>query len=203
MVFDSDPCWSISNKTFHVVLSKLYRAHYVVTNCFQQSIITLAMLFDPTLNRGRLFKNSDLRLRQSLQLCEDLEGLIELLQRFEEKGNEMAFGKAVTAVNRFRRETMQFLMYSDWPQFESFCKNLTASNDPDLKNVFHQFRCYLETLLGQVRMRGVLAGAFNPQVEQRDNNSYEAIYQDSFAQSAALMDADNVETVWGNLAMTV
>jgi hypothetical protein len=50
-------------------------------------------------------------------------------------------------------------MYSDWPQFESFCERIkVASTDiPRLVEVLHQFQCYLETLLSQVRMRAVLA----------------------------------------------
>jgi hypothetical protein len=53
------------------------------------------------------------------------------------------------------------LMYSDWPQFESVCGQLEAKHDPkQLTAVLHQIRCYLETLLGQVRMRAVLANVF-------------------------------------------
>jgi hypothetical protein len=50
-------------------------------------------------------------------------------------------------------------MYSDWPQFESFCERIkvAAPSPLELEPVLHQFRCYLETLLGQVRMRAVLA----------------------------------------------
>jgi hypothetical protein len=56
---------------------------------------------------------------------------------------------------------MELLMYSDWPQFECFCERFDMqSNALELKTVLHQFRCYLETLLGQVRMRAVLANVF-------------------------------------------
>jgi hypothetical protein len=56
---------------------------------------------------------------------------------------------------------MELLMYSDWPQFESACQQINPQHDSQqLGAVLHQFRCYLETLLSQVRMRAVLANVF-------------------------------------------
>jgi hypothetical protein len=55
---------------------------------------------------------------------------------------------------------MECLMYSDWPQFEGFCEKIKVIESPELESVLHQFRCYLETLLGQVRMRAVLTDVF-------------------------------------------
>ena len=71
-LFDSGPRGSFSDKTAQVVVGKLYRAHDILTNCLQQSTITLAMVFDPELIGAKLFNNSELRHRQSLQLCQDL-----------------------------------------------------------------------------------------------------------------------------------
>ena len=43
------------------------------------------MVFNPELNGAKLFNNSDMRFRQSLQLCEDLGQLIELVSASEEQ----------------------------------------------------------------------------------------------------------------------
>jgi hypothetical protein len=50
-------------------------------------------------------------------------------------------------------------MYSDWQQFEGFCERiqLTETSSMELEPLLHQSLCYVETLLGQVRMRSVLA----------------------------------------------
>lgn len=58
-------------------------------------------------------------------------------------------------------------MYSDWPQLKSFCEriNFAIATQRDLASVLHEFRCYVETLLGQVRMRAVLASSCNLQPE--------------------------------------
>ncbi|HYJ88581.1 MAG TPA: hypothetical protein VEW46_21115 [Pyrinomonadaceae bacterium] len=158
-VFESDSRRSLSDKTTHVILSKVHRAHDVLTNCLQQSTISLAMVFDRSLVGAKLFDNSDMRYRQSLQLCQDLLTLRQLVENFEEQAGELALTNLTSGITKFRNESMECLMYSDWPQFESFCETIkVASTDfPRLVEVLHQFQCYLETLLSQVRMRAVLA----------------------------------------------
>ena len=158
-VFESDSRGPLSDKTAHVILSKVHRAHDVLTNCLQQSTISLAMVFDSSLVGAKLFDNSDMRYRQSLQLCQDLLTLRQLVEDFEEKAGDLALAGLTAGITKFRNESMECLMYSDWPQFESFCERIkVASTDfPSLVEVLHQFQCYLETLLSQVRMRAVLA----------------------------------------------
>ncbi|MEP6742453.1 MAG: hypothetical protein ABJB61_08130 [bacterium] len=157
-VFESP---ATSGEKSHIVVGRLYRAHDILTNCLQQSTITLAMVFNSDLDGTKLFNNSDMRFRQSLQLCEDLAQLTQLLEAAEENQTETAFASLAEGIQKFRNESMELLMYSDWPQFESFCARIDSQNDvQQLNAVLHQFRCYLETLLGQVRMRAVLASVF-------------------------------------------
>jgi len=158
-VFEANPSPSGERSKTHAITGRLYRAHDVLTNCLQQSTITLAMVFDPELNGAKLFNNSDMRFRQSLELCEDLAQLIQLVEAAEK--NQAVFGPLSEGIQKFRNESMELLMYTDWPQFEGFCERFDTQDDAaQLNTVLHQFRCYLETLLGQVRMRAVLANVF-------------------------------------------
>jgi len=161
-VFESEQRGTSTPQTSHVVVGKLYRAHDLLTNCLQQSTITLAMVFDPELEGSRLFNNSDMRYRQSLQLCEDLAALSQLLDTCGNTLDECSLKNLSAGIEKFRDESLECLMYSDWPQFESFCENIKVAGTSwlDLDPVLHQFRCYVETLLGQVRMRAVLANVF-------------------------------------------
>lgn len=170
-VFDSGPGGSSSDKTVQVVMGKLYRAHDVLTNCLQQSTITLAMVFDPELVGAKLFNNSDIRYRQSLQLCQDLTELIQLTENSEKMNEGPTLSTLINRIERFHSESMECLMYSDWPQFESFYERIESSKTQpsELEKVLHQFRCYLETLLGQVRMRNVLADVFPLGIGEEDN----------------------------------
>ncbi len=160
-------------KTAHLRVGQLYRAHDVLTNCLQQSTITLAMMFDSDLVGARLFNNSDMRYRQSLQLCTDLADLLQLIDRSEKNLDGAAIGQLAAGIEKFRNESLECLMYSDWPQFESFCERIkiASGSSPELEAVLHQFRCYLETLVGQVRMRAVLANVYPVQFGAQDNFS--------------------------------
>ena len=163
-VFEPDRRSEKVEQTAHVVVGKLYRAHDVLTNCLQQSTITLAMMFDSDLVGARLFNNSDMRYRQSLQLCADLSALLQLIDSSEKSHDGATLGMLAAGIEKFRNESLECLMYSDWPQFESFCEriNVASGSSSELEPVLHQFRCYLETLLGQVRMRAVLANDYPP-----------------------------------------
>ena len=192
-VFETGQRAATAEKTAHVLVGKLYRAHDVLTNCLQQSTITLAMMFDPELVGTRLFNNSDMRYRQSLQLCEDLSALLRLVETSEKTSDAPALAALAAGIEKFRNESLECLMYSDWPQFESFCERikLAGTSSLELEPVLHQFRCYLETLLGQVRMRAVLANVFpirfgtdegvSSPVEGGDNSTQSPHVWDMFA----------------------
>jgi hypothetical protein len=198
-VFDSVPGESFEDKPAQVVVGKLYRAHDVLTNCLQQSTITLAMVFDSQLVGAKLFNNSDIRYRQSLQLCHELSELIELVENSERIGSTLTL---TDRIERFRFESMECLMYSDWPQFESFCERVGSAKtqSPELETVLHQFRCYLETLLGQVRMRNVLADVFPLGIGEEANcgvlttlAGHSASFSDSF-------QAQHEDIAWNEVA---
>jgi hypothetical protein len=198
-VFDRGPGLSFTDKPPQVVVGKLFRAHDVLTNCLQQSTITLAMLFDSNLIGAKLFNNSDIRYRQSLQLCHELSELIELVDNSEKASVGTAFRNLKYRIERFRNESMECLMYSDWPQFESFCERINVSKDQsvEMETILHQFRCYLETLLGQVRMRNVLADVFPLGIGEEDNCGVLttlAKNSASFSESFPSQDEDGVSS---------
>ena len=172
-----------------VVVGKLFRAHEVLTNCLEQAIISLAIMFDPELVGAKLFNNSDLRQRQSVQLCEDLSTLMKLVDACCETRGAPAFADLIAGIEKFHNESMEHLRYSDWAECESFCKRIQLRpKSLDLEPVFHQFRCYLETLLGQVKMRAVLANVFPIEFGAEDIPQLSSAAQNSFTQSLSSTD---------------
>jgi hypothetical protein len=193
-VFDTTPRTSAISNNSHAVVGRLYRAHDVLTNCLQQSAITLAMVFDPELDGTKLFNNSDMRFRQSLQLCEDLGQLIQLVSASEGNLRQTECDALLEGIQKFRNESMELLMYPDWPQFEALCERIDPQQEPlQLPDVLHQFRCYLETLLGQVRMRAVLANVFP--LGFGDNHFS--------CPSSGRMQLEDCEPDWNRLAVAV
>jgi hypothetical protein len=114
---------------------------------------------DPTLDGTKLFDNCDTRYRQSIQLCEDFSMLLELVDACAGSRKESALANLRARIDLFRNESLECLMHSDRPEFEAFYEKISAAETSrlELESVLHQFSCYLETLLGQVRMRAVLA----------------------------------------------
>jgi hypothetical protein len=160
-VFESPIDVQPSNEQQHMLIGKLIRSYDLLTNCLQQSTITLAGVFDCSFIDSKLFTNSDERLRESLQLCAALSELLQSVERTEQQLDHQSCALLNSALSVFRADSMQFLMYSDWPEFESFCERIgaAAENIASEAALLHQFHCYLETLLGQVRMRAVFADA--------------------------------------------
>ena len=119
-VFENQPRGA--DATPQVVVGQLFRAHDLLTNCLQQSTISLAITFDRKLDGTKLFDDSDSRYRQSIQLCEDLSILLKLVEACGGRREGTAFASLAERVEAFRNESLEFLMYSDWPQFEGFCQ---------------------------------------------------------------------------------
>jgi hypothetical protein len=207
-VFETAPQTAASESSqipdAHVVVGKLYRAHDVLTNCLQQSTISLAIMFDEDLIGAKLFNNSDRRFRQSLQLCQDLAALIQLVETAEQNCVESSLLGLSAGIEKFRNDSMECLMYSDWPQFEGFCEQINAgvSETAELEHVLHQFRCYLETLLGQVRMRAVLTEVFPIQFGADNISQFRALGDERPAQFSNSFDQQEKDATWKeNLAL--
>jgi len=148
-----------ANQPRELVISKLVHCHGMLTNCLQQSTVTLAQVFEPNFSGAHFFKNSDARLQESLLLCRDLSDLIRSVRECEARLDKASRKYIIDRVIKFRDETMQFLMYKDWDEYERFAEEIALSmgDSRKLAHVLHAFQCYLETLVGQVRLRAVLA----------------------------------------------
>ena len=185
-----------------VVVGQLFRAHDLLTNCLQQSTISLAITFDSGLDGTQLFDNSDMRYRQSIQLCEDISKLLELVEACSGNREEPAFAKLSARVEQFRSESLEYLMYSDWPQFESFCEKIRLTETPELESVLHQFQCYLDTLFGQIRNRAVLANIFPIQFGGNDTAPWPTVADEpGAAPASAEPQAETAD--WNPLAVAV
>ena len=159
-VFEDDLRDLSSEDTHEITQAKIADAHRILTNCLQQSIITLAQVFDPRLDGRQLFDNSQARLKQSLLLCKDLWTMLNLVRRAKRNFDADLINQVVDCVKAFRNGSMHYLMYRDWGHFERIVEQLECSLRGEIESgpVLHQFLTYLETLLGQVKLRAVLGG---------------------------------------------
>jgi hypothetical protein len=161
-IFERELVRGVTEHSIPIVYGKILHAHGLLTNCFQQSTITLLQVFNPSLDASKLFNDYELRLQQSLILCKDLSSLMRFV-RLAQANDDPDVLRSVTArILEFRDGSMQYLMYKDWRGYESLALEVITAveNNLDPKPLLHRFICYLEVLYGHVKMRAVLADEF-------------------------------------------
>jgi hypothetical protein len=139
--------------------SALTRAYGLLQNCFQQSALTLIQVFNPALDGDELFEEYKTRGEQSLILRRELVMLLQKVRGITKESGVLQILNVINSLKRFRQETMHFLMYRDWEEFEAFVDEITTTYDEagNLDPVLHKFATYLETLINHVNMRTVLS----------------------------------------------
>jgi hypothetical protein len=161
-VFERELVRGVTEQSIPIVYGKILHAHGLLTNCFQQSTITLLQVFNPGLDASKLFNDVELRLQQSLILCKDLSSLMRFVRLAQAKDDPDVLRSVTARILEFRDGSMQYLMYKDWRGYESLALEVITAVENNLnpKPLLHRFICYLEVLYGHVKMRAVLADEF-------------------------------------------
>ena len=161
-IFERELVRGVTEQSIPIVYGKILHAHGLLTNCFQQSTITLLQVFNPDLDASKLFNDVELRLQQSLVLCKDLSSLMRFVRLAQANADPDVLRSVTARILEFRDGSMQYLMYKDWRGYESLALEVITAieNNLDSKPLLHRFICYLEVLYGHVKMRAVLAEAF-------------------------------------------
>jgi hypothetical protein len=161
-IFERELVRGITEQSIPIVYGKIMHAHGLLTNCFQQSTITLLQVFKPGLDPSTLFNDVELRLQQSLILCKDLSSLMRFVRLAQANDDPNVMREVTTRILEFRDGSMQYLMYKDWRGYESLALEVITAieNNLDPKPLLHRFICFLEVLYGHVKMRAVLADKF-------------------------------------------
>jgi hypothetical protein len=175
-VFERELTSDIRNKSIPVVYGKILHAHGLLSNCFQQTFITLLQMLNPKVDPLNLFGDFEERLRQSLLLCNELSALMRIVKQAESQPTPDILQKVLEKSLEFRDGSMQYLMYRDWRGYEHHSLALITSIESDLdsKSLLHQFGCYLEVLYGHVKMRAVIRDLF-PQSEDESDGEMEQV----------------------------
>ena len=159
-VFEHELALASADTDSKLILGKVRRAHGLLQNCFQQSTIILAQVFDPQIDGPAIFNNLEGKREESLQLSAELRELVRLASRAEKDAKPSSIKTLIERLKRFRDSTMHYLMYRDWETYEQFYEELaTAINQEETEQVLHRLASYLETLYSHVRMRSALGAS--------------------------------------------
>jgi len=161
-IFERELVRGVTEHSTPIVYGKILHAHGLLTNCFQQSTITLLQVFNPQIDATLLFNDVEARLKQSLVLCKDLSSLMRFVRLSQANSDPDVLRTVVDRILEFRDGSMHYLMYKDWRGYESLALEVITAieNNLDPKPLLHRFLCFLEVLYGHVKMRAVLAENF-------------------------------------------
>lgn len=130
----------------------------LLNDSFRQSLIGFARLLDPAIEAHDIFPVFREKLDSSIILRRDLWELLQDVQAAEQSVETYPLENLTAKLTKFVQTSMRHLMYKDWETFERFVEEILRTNSKkDLTPILHRFGAYLETLFGQVKMRGVLA----------------------------------------------
>lgn len=157
-VFGRELAGLVSLRQSPVIYTKVENAHGLLRDSFQQTLIALIQVFDPTLDGSLFLQFFHDRLEQSLSLRRDLWMLLQLVLQAEKDRDRRPLAPLLERLDAFRVGSLRFLMYKDWEAFERFVAEVQAARGAvELTPVLHRFGTYLEALFGQINMRTVLA----------------------------------------------
>jgi len=139
------------------VRARVENSHGILKDCFQQSVVQLAQVFDPSVAGRDIFPDFTAKLEQSVQLRDGLGRLIKAVREFQARKEEGATVRLKEAISRFYDTNMKFLMYRDWSGFELFfIEILKCTSLPALILISHRFETFLVTLYREVQKRSIL-----------------------------------------------
>jgi len=137
----------------------------ILTNFFQQAIVTFAHALDERVVGKDIFSDYISKLEQSLRLRED----IWLFNKILENAETTMDGKTIKAIKDFiiyfQSLAFPLVRYSDHDDFQRFCDSVSSYGSEvvgdklaELKKTIQHFRIFLETTLGHINNRSELAG---------------------------------------------
>jgi hypothetical protein len=140
------------------VFARIETAYSLLLDSFQQILLDLARSVDPEVTLFDFFPRFQIKLDQSLILREHLWQILKAVRAAEDAPEKGKVDHLKQELADFVTITIRFLHYKDEETFERFSEEVHAGRDKkDLVPILHRFGAYLETLFGQVCMRGVLA----------------------------------------------
>jgi len=147
---------SVARQT-NSIRARVENSHGILKDCFQQSVVQLAQMFDEKTDGESIFPDFTAKLEQSIELRDGLGHLIKALRALEAAKDEQSAAAMKTAISTFYDHNMKYLMYRDWSGFELFfIEILKCHSLPGLLQISHRFETFLSTLYREVQKRAIL-----------------------------------------------
>jgi hypothetical protein len=138
------------------IRTRVENSHGILKDCFQQSMVQLAQVFDASITGQSIFPDFSEKRQQAVALRDGLGTLIEAVKAFEEEKTQAAGERMREAISAFYDKHM----YRDWSGFELFFIEILKCPTPSsLHHIAHRFGTFLTTLHREVQKRAILQQA--------------------------------------------
>ncbi|HVF30800.1 MAG TPA: hypothetical protein VNA22_07515 [Pyrinomonadaceae bacterium] len=140
------------------VFSRVETAYELLSDSFRQILAGFARVMDPKINSAEIFPQFDSRLEQSLALRKNLWTVLKAVRRAEQNPEKKLLEAASEELRGLLENSLDYVFHKDRETIDRFAEEIFASTEKkDIVPILHRFGAYVETLLGQVNMRTVLA----------------------------------------------
>ncbi len=157
-VYDQELKELIAVRPAPLVFAKIENSYCLLNDSIQLTLVNFARLIEPEIDAADIFPSLKEKEVQSVKLREEMWELTRELRAAEKDPENYPLDSLYMMLNSFSKETIGFIFYKDIETVERFIEEIMLTKDKkDLVPILHRFGAYLETLLGQVNMRAVLA----------------------------------------------
>lgn len=142
-----------------LVRAKIEASFGLLNDSFQQTLVSFAQLIAPEITTEEIFPEYQIKREQSIVLRQDVWEIMNEVQKAEQTPETYPLDALKRRLADFTASTMRYLLYKDWETVERFVEEVVRTDEKkDLVPLLNRFGAYLETLFGQINMRGVLVG---------------------------------------------
>jgi hypothetical protein len=140
------------------IYARTETAYALLHDGFQLILEGFAQIVDPSADIFTVFPEFKIKREQSVELRRELDALINAVESAETEPEESKVEVLKSDIREFMLEPANYLFSKDTETVERFVEEITSTrSSSDLIPLLHRFRAYLDTLLGQVSLRAVLA----------------------------------------------
>jgi hypothetical protein len=145
-----------SLQQYEFIYTKIQNSQGILLNAVQQIVFAIAHYFDPRLEGHDLFPDYVTRREQSIQLREDIIELRDYVEQFTKTGDLQRLSELVKKIEWFKNNSMKYLMYKDWFEFDGFYHEVCACRTTgNLQFTVHRFAIFLTALIKEVSKRAI------------------------------------------------
>lgn len=163
-VFDHELSGILEIRPVPAIFARFEAAHALLKEGFQQTIASILRQYDDSIDVLDVYPSLKQKRENSFALRREMKALADAVAAAEAAPDSPAADAVRRSVSDFMAGPVRFLFFKDIETVERFAEEIElATAEGELQPILHRFSAFLETLIGQVSLRAVLAEEGGPQ----------------------------------------